>query len=106
VDGFSIELGTDAEGRQVVWPHGELDLASHGQLLHVLEDLLADDGVDIVVDLRHTTFLDSTALGTLVSARHRAIEHDGSLSLVCGNPRLLRIFEVTGLDQAFEIRDA
>lgn len=103
---FSIELGTDAEGRQVVSPHGEMDLATHTQLLTVLEELLEAGKVDVVVDLTHTTFLDSTALGTLISARRRAVEREGSFSIVCSNPRLLRIFEVTRLDQVFEIRDS
>jgi anti-sigma B factor antagonist len=106
VDEFTIELGTDAEGRQVVAPHGEMDLATHTQLLGVVEDLLAEGKVDIVVDLSHTTFLDSTALGTLISARRRAYARQGSLEILCTNPRLLRIFEVTSLDKVFTIRDS
>ena len=105
MDEFSIELGTDAEGRQVVAPHGEMDLATHAQLLRTIEDLLDAGQVDIVVDLSHTTFLDSTALGTLISARRRAYARKGSFAIRCTNPRLLRIFEVTCLDKVFEIRE-
>jgi anti-sigma B factor antagonist len=106
VDDFSIELGTDAEGRQVVAPHGEMDLATHTRLLRAIEDRMDAGHVDIVVDLSHTTFLDSTALGTLISARRRAYARKGSFSILCTNPRLLRIFEVTSLDKVFEIRDS
>lgn len=106
MDGFSIELSTDAEGRQVVAPHGEMDLATHTQLLRAIEDVLDAGRVDIVVDLSHTTFLDSTALGTLISARRSALAHEGSFVILCSNPRLLRLFEVTSLDQVFEIRDS
>jgi anti-sigma B factor antagonist len=106
VDGFSIELATDAEGRQVVAPYGEMDLATHTQVLRDIEDLLDAGKVDIVLDLSHTTFLDSTALGTLIGVRRRVQAREGSFAILCSNPRLLRLFEVTSLDKVFEIRDS
>lgn len=106
MEGFSIELSTDAQGRHVLAPQGEMDLATHAQLLRAVEDLLGAGHVDIVVDLSHTTFLDSTALGTLISARRRAYARKGSFSILCTNPRLLRIFTVTSLDKVFEIRES
>ena len=106
MDAFSIELATDAEGRQVVRPHGEIDLATHTQVAKAVVDLLDAGHVDIVVDLSHTTFLDSTALGTLISARRRVHARNGSFEIVCSNERLLRIFQVTSLDKVFTIRKA
>jgi anti-sigma B factor antagonist len=106
VDGLRIELATDGEGRQVVKPHGEIDLATHTQLSKAIVDLLDAGQVDIVVDLSRTTFLDSTALGTLISARRRAYARKGSFSILCTDERLLRIFQVTSLDKVFTIRDA
>ena len=90
----------------MVAPHGEIDLATHTQLSTAIVELLDAGKVDIVVDLSHTTFLDSTALGTLISARRRAYSRKGSFEILCSNERLLRIFQVTSLDKVFSIREA
>jgi anti-sigma B factor antagonist len=103
---FSIEVRPDAEGRQVVAPRGEIDLVTHLQLSKAITELVAEGKVDIVVDLSDVTFLDSTALGTLIGARRRTYAHNGSFSILCSNERLLRVFRATSLDRVFTIRES
>jgi hypothetical protein len=50
-----------------------------------------------------TTLLDSTGLGVLVGGLKRVRAHDGSLDLVCTQPRILKIFRITGLTEVFGI---
>jgi anti-sigma B factor antagonist len=66
---------------------------------------LVDSGVyHIVVDLADATFMDSTSLAALISARRRIYPHRGSFVIVCPDPRMRRMFEVTNLDKVFTIR--
>jgi len=55
------------------------------------------------VDLQNVTFMDSTGLGVLVGRLKLVRTHDGSLSLVCSNDRVLKVFAITGLDKVFRI---
>jgi anti-sigma B factor antagonist len=103
VNDFSVQTGEDERGRAVLAPHGDLDLATNRQFVQAVTDALERGQVHLVVDLTHTTFMDSTALGTLISARRRALALDGSFVILCREPRLLRLFEITSLDKVFAI---
>jgi anti-sigma B factor antagonist len=48
-------------------------------------------------------FLDSTGLGVLVGALKRARAGGGSVGLACNQPKILKIFNVTGLEKVFTI---
>jgi len=48
-------------------------------------------------------FLDSTGLGVLVGGLKRLRTNGGDLSLVCTQPRILKVFEITGLTSVFSI---
>src|SRR5207248_9099888 len=59
----------------------------------------------VVVDLEGVDFLDSTGLGVLVGGLKRLRSHDGDMILVCTQPRILKVFEITGLTKVFAIFD-
>ena len=91
-------------GIHVVSPRGELDAYTVAPLRARLAELIETDGASrLVVDLSDVTFLDSTALGTLVGALRRMREHDGRLSIVTPSSAAGRIFELTGLDRVLEL---
>jgi anti-sigma B factor antagonist len=81
---------------------GELDLATAPQLKWRLVDALEAGLGAIVVDLGDVTFMDSTALGVLVGVR-RGLDVGARLAIVCTHPGVLNIFQVAGLDGAFDI---
>jgi len=58
----------------------------------------------VVVHLDGVTFLDSTGLGVLVGAHKAQRAAGGTLGIVCGEPRLLRIIGLTGLDRVLDVR--
>lgn len=88
----------------VVTPHGELDAFTAPRLGEQLDDLIQHDrATRVVVDLTDVTFLDSTALGTLVGAVRQAREQGGTLRIVTPTSPAARIFELTGLDRALEL---
>lgn len=87
----------------VVTVSGDLDLHTAPQLRSELSAQARRGHARIVVDLDGVTFLDSVGLGVLVGARNLLLEVNGTLDVVCGNERLLRLFRLTALDQLFPL---
>src|SRR6476619_858329 len=90
-------------GYTVVSPQGEIDFATGPQLKDALTELLVAGEVNVVVDLLDVDFIESTGLGALIGGRRRAHALKGSLSLVCNEDQVLKIFRITGLDKVFTI---
>ena len=82
---------------------GEIDIATAPSLREKLHSLLADGRSRLIVDLDDVTFLDSTALGVLVGLLKRARTEGGELRIVCNQPRVRKVFEITRLDSAFDL---
>ena len=51
--------------------------------------------------MENVEFLDSTGVGVLVGALKKVRSAGGTLDIVCTQPRLLKIFDITGLDKVF-----
>src|SRR5215475_12494105 len=66
-----------------------------------IRELAATGAVHVIADLGRVDFLDSTGLGALVGGLRRLREASGSLALVISTPRILRLFQITGLTKAF-----
>lgn len=79
---------------------GEVDVYTAPLLRERIQELAAKGGVHLIADLSQVEFLDSTGLGALIGGLKRLREADGSLSLVVGTPRIMRIFQITGLTKA------
>lgn len=92
-------------GVAVVTVQGEIDVASAPELRTQLHELCTSDTASVAVDLRAVTFLDSSALGVLVGALRRCRENNSDFRLIINSPRLLKIFDITGLTSVFEISE-
>ena len=102
-----LSLTTRTEGgRTVVEVGGEIDVYTAPKLRETLVSLVDAGQYELVVDLERVEFLDSTGLGVLVGGLKRVRTHDGSLSLVCTQERLLKIFRITGLTKVFPIHSS
>lgn len=105
----SMDLGldvTERDGCAVLAVSGEVDVATVPRLREQLHGLVAQGTNRIIVDLDGVDFLDSTGLGVLVGALKRVRSNDGELSLVCTQPRIRKVFEVTGLTKVFSLFDS
>jgi anti-sigma B factor antagonist len=87
----------------VVGLHGDVDLYTAPELKSELHRLIEGSATRIVVDLTSATFIDSTTLGVLLGALKRFRPAGGELVLVCSDPNIRRIFEITLLDRVFAI---
>jgi anti-sigma B factor antagonist len=90
----------------VVELRGEVDLASAPQFRRSLHDLIDQGHNRIAMDLSDLEFMDSTGLGVLIGCLKRLKEAEGALVLAGVRPSVARVFEVTGLDRIFTIRNS
>jgi anti-anti-sigma factor len=103
----SFDLRVARNGRSVhLAPSGELDIATTPELEQALADATADGVVDIVLDLRELTFMDSTGLRALAQANSRAGESGIALSIVRGPRQIERVLEISGLGAMLPLVDA
>ena len=96
----TAQIGEDAF---VVSASGEVDIASVETLERELDGLARRGALRVIVDLTGVTFIDSAGLGVLVREAKRLSALGGTCVLVADDPRILRIFEITGLGRMFGI---
>jgi anti-sigma B factor antagonist len=99
---LTLNTRTEAE-HTVLEVAGEVDVYTAPALRDRIADLLDGGRQRLVVDLGGVEFLDSTGLGVLVAGLNRAREVGGTLSLVCPQERVLKLFRITGLDEVFAV---
>ncbi len=83
---------------------GEIDVYTAPDLRQQVIHLIDNGTRHIVADLRGVDFLDSTGLGALVGSLKRLRLRQGSLGLVIGGGRILKLLVITGLTNVFAIQ--
>lgn len=82
---------------------GEVDVYTSPQLKQDLMSF-AERGIKhVIINLSKVEYLDSTGLGVLIGGLKRLREAGGNLVLVGPDMRIQRIFEITGLNNIFDI---
>ena len=99
---FCVEVRPDRQ-RVFVEPHGELDLDTVDQLRAAVDDLALRGFEAIVIDLRATTFLDSSGLHLLIAATGRT---DARITLIDGPAVVSRLFDLTGMRDVLPFEEA
>ena len=96
--GFRVDVEHEDGGARVC-PVGEVDVATIGLLRGELAKLIAAGVSRLTLDLRQTTFLDSTGLRLAVEAHQSAVANGTEFALIAGSPAVQRAFAVTGLGE-------
>jgi anti-sigma B factor antagonist len=94
---------TRGEQGSVIGLRGEIDVYTAPLLRQKIVDVVDEGAVNLVIDMSSVDFLDSTGLGVLVQGLRRVKMRGGSLSLVITQDKIRKIFDITGLNQAFPI---
>jgi len=93
---FSLDVGSDGDGRTTLTVSGELDIASADAFTSAVAGRLAAGAV--LLDLRQLTFMDSTGVRALNTALRVASEHGHDLRVAAGmQPSVAQILELTGM---------
>jgi len=97
---FSIEVSEEA-GSATVTAIGEIDVATAPQVERQLLEHI-DAGKAVTLDLHGVSFIDSSGLRALVTARQRAEDTAVAFTLAGRSPAVERLLQVTGLDGVFD----
>ncbi len=101
---MELQITVRTEGSvSVVDVAGEVDLYTAPKFEEALTRAAAATPPLVIVNLTRTTYLDSTALRVLTAARKRVQERDGEIALVSTQPKIDKLFTITGLDQLFPL---
>lgn len=99
---MELALTARTEGDvEIIEVGGEIDVYTAPRLREAIVTAVDAGHTRLVIDVRKVDFLDSTGLGVLVGALKRVRADGGSLDIVCTQERILKIFEITGLDKVF-----
>jgi anti-sigma B factor antagonist len=93
-------------GAVILALRGEVDLYTCPEFKQELLQVIADGATLVVVDLTGATFIDSTALGVIIRGVERVKQNDGRLVVVCTDPNIVKVFEVTGLNRIFAVHSS
>lgn len=99
---YELHEETVEQRARVVSISGELDMAVAAAFERRLLDSVAG-AEPVILDLSEVTYMDSTAIGALISVRKKANMTRGRFALVCKPGDTRRMIEYTGLDAAFDV---
>lgn len=88
---------------QVISPSGILDSTQAATISSQVDEALSSGAKTLLVDLKETTFVDSSGLGTLVSVLKKTREAGCDMAVCSINPQVKMLFELTSMDQVFKI---
>jgi anti-sigma B factor antagonist len=85
--------------------NGEIDVYTSPKVKDAIGDLIDKGHYNLIINLEKVRYIDSTGLGVLIGGLKRVREHGGTVNLVCTNPQIKKIFDITGLVKIFGIYD-
>jgi anti-anti-sigma factor len=104
VDTFHVEIAPDRDVVRVS-PVGEIDMSTADELAAEMRALRQSGFACVVLDLRETTFIDSTGLHAILDEHAAAKADGGNFAILPGPPEVQRIFEVSGLETRLPFLD-
>ena len=88
---------------QVISVSGEIHVSTVPEFARRLNAAIEQGKTRVILDLSRVVFIDSTGLSVLLNGLRRVRRVHGRMVLVCENPTVLRLFQITRLDDTFEI---
>lgn len=92
------------DGVEVIHLEGDVDLQVSSQLRRVLLDSLRQ-GLDLLVDMHTVTYIDSSAIASLIEAFQRARKDGRRFALARVPEPAMRVMRIAQLDRVFPIMD-
>lgn len=97
---------TDDKNWAVLALSGEFDTFTASEVRDKVAEVVGQSSIPrILIDLRETTFMDSSALGVLVGALRTARSLGGEVRIIGPNDKLVPLFRITGLNRTFAMFD-
>ena len=100
---FDVQESDVDERTRIIDAGGEIHVSTAPEFSERLNAAIAEGKTALVLDFSRVEFIDSTGLSVLLNGLRRLTRRKGALSVVCTNPTVLRLFEITRLDTTFDI---
>ncbi|EOQ96554.1 putative anti-sigma F factor antagonist [Leptospira wolbachii serovar Codice str. CDC] len=85
---------------------GEVDLYNAKELKDILDDKMRRHIYEIVVNLEKVPFMDSSGIGTLVTAMYKLKKYHGNLKICSVHGSVAKVFKLTGMESHLEVFDS
>lgn len=92
-------IDAQAGGWHVLEIRGELDLHTSAALQDRIAELIGEEPAFVALDLSDVAFMDSSALGVIVTALKRLRERGGDLAVVGAQGSPAKVLAITGMDR-------
>jgi anti-sigma B factor antagonist len=98
---FSASLDGDTDGHARIVLHGELDMATTPTFAAKLAEAYKDTPAELVIDLTHVNYCDSSGIREFLRAAQLCANNGTELRLIGASRTVRRVFDITGLTEAF-----
>ncbi len=96
-------VSKEVKNAYVIDVQGEIDVYTSPRVKETINELIEKEHYNLIINLEEVRYIDSTGLGVLIGALKKVREHNGSINLICTNPQIKKIFNITGLVKIFGI---
>lgn len=100
---MSLSINTSDDAAKVL-VEGEVDVSNAGQLRSAVDAALAGSAPEVTIDLAQVPYIDSTGIGVLVGAAHRAQEAGKQLVVASPQKNVARVLGLLGVADDLNIR--
>ena len=83
--------------------HGDLTFSDHQTFRRMAERLFAENAAEIVIDLQHLEFIDSSGLGMLLIARDEAGKRNRHIVLKGAHGQVRKMFDISRFETLFSL---
>jgi anti-anti-sigma factor len=92
-----LDIGVaSSDGVAVISVAGELDVSNYQRLRECLSEISDAGATEVILDVEHLTFMDSTGLSVLVACHRRMEAAGGRFSLLAPTNIVKRLLDMTG----------
>ena len=98
---LEVETRQVENGVTVVAATGRLDVAGAPALKDAISEAVKNGPPRVVIDMGGISFVDSTGLGSVISALKQVLGSQGELRLAAPNQQARVVLELTTLDRVF-----
>lgn len=102
---FELSEESSGSGAHIIRVRGEIHVSTAPEFTQRLTTAIDSGKTAVVLDMAGVEFIDSTGLSVLLNGLRLVNQMHGRMALVCTNPTVLRLFQITSLDGTFDIFD-
>ncbi len=100
---MSLSINTSVDAARVL-VEGEVDVSNADELRNAVDAALVLDAPEVTVDLSQVPYIDSTGIGVLVGAAHRAADAGKKLVVASPQKNVARVLGLLGVADDLNIR--